>query len=307
MFLKLRAPAIIIALALLALGLSACASDDSPPGVELAWHTYQGNTYTLVEYADRLALFDDSGAPVTEEAPARAVLHSYAWRLELDGLAEQDAELQQVQWLDATVAKTLPLSAELVDALDEIESLEANIPLIGKVSAQDALLNAYPEFADGIALLRDFDADLNDLARNVVAIAAAVIVIVDATAASELDGASLDAVFRSAISAAHELGVDNESIIEGVAMVIDLAEQLASVLIAASDLPIIGDSLSNYALIAAQFLDSLQALAGAVTDVSGGLDTLAGQYDDAVGATEQRLDKDTARWLSEPYDDKWPP
>ena len=307
MFLKLRVPTIVVGLVFLALGLSACAGDDSPPGVELARHLYQGKTYALVEYADRLALFDGEGGPVTDASLARAVLHSYAWGLEIDSLAEHADTLRKVKLLDTTVAKTLPLSADLVAALEEIESLEANIPLVGKVSAQDALLDSYPGVADGIASIRAFDSDLNNLARNAAAVAATDDVIADATVTSELDDADLDSMFRSAIPAARELEADAESVRQGVRAVKGPVDQLASALTGASAAPIIGDSLSGYALTATLFAAGLQALAGEVDDFSGELNTLADQYEDAVGATEQRLAKDTARWLSEPHDDKWPP
>ena len=298
----------IMALALLATVAASCGGDDTPPGIERDRHLYRGETYTLVEYADRLALFDGDGAPVTDTALARAALHSYAWRLELnDFTAETIPTLRKVSLINGAVARAIPPSADLVAALDEIERLEVNVPLVGKVSAQDALLESYPGVAAGIALIRTFDADLNQLARNVSAVSITDAVVMDPATASERDGVELATMFGSAIPAARELKANTESVRDGVATVEEPVDRLASVLTSASATPFIGDSLAGYALVANGFAAGLDTLAGQLEGFSGELDALADQYADAIAATEQRLADDMARWLAEPYDDKWPP
>jgi hypothetical protein len=224
-----------------------------------------------------------------------------------DFTAETIPTLRKVSLINGAVARAIPPSADLVAALDEIERLEVNVPLVGKVSAQDALLESYPGVAAGIALIRTFDADLNQLARNVSAVSITDAVVMDPATASERDGVELATMFGSAIPAARELKANTESVRDGVATVEEPVDRLASVLTSASATPFIGDSLAGYALVANGFAAGLDTLAGQLEGFSGELDALADQYADAIAATEQRLADDMARWLAEPYDDKWPP
>ena len=51
-----------------------------PEGKEIARHTHEDTTYVLVEYGNELAMFSESGTPVSQPALAEDILHSYAWR-----------------------------------------------------------------------------------------------------------------------------------------------------------------------------------------------------------------------------------
>lgn len=139
----------------------------SPVGRELAQQMHEGETYTLVEYDDRLAVFSASGPPVTDLGLADDVLRSYAWVQMLQDLdigAMSDA-VGVAQDVDDRLSGVWDASNDMVAVFDELEALSADVPLLGRVSAMDVLAETYPGVGAAADVIRSLDEELNSIGR----------------------------------------------------------------------------------------------------------------------------------------------
>ena len=141
---------------------------ETPPGRELAQQVHDGDLYTLVEYDDRLAVFTGSGSPVTDPSLAGKVLRSYAWRQTVEGLdtgAMSDA-VDVVQDVDDRLSGVRETSNDMVVVFDELDSLSADVPLLGRVSAMDVLAETYPGMGAAADAIRTLDDELSSIGRD---------------------------------------------------------------------------------------------------------------------------------------------
>ena len=296
-------PALLILFA-----LSACGGS-TPLGQELDRHAYDGDTYILVEYGHELAVFTESGSPVSDQALASEVFRSYAWLLALDGLdVGQIANTAiKVDAVDSSIDSVRSLSKATVGIFDDLEELSADIPLLGEISAMDSVREAYPGVGTAESALRSLNSELNDFGDSADALTEASRQLARLDASTEIDGGEMDRLFRDAVSAAHGLGSTVESVKGSASSAQDAAGNLESALREISDTPIIGGAVGGLASTVARFESELSELTRLLGDFGGELSELGAAFqstlDSAVTAHEGYME----RWLEEPHDPQWPP
>ena len=278
----------------------------APPGRQLAQHTHEGEIYTLVEYDHQIAVFSASGSPVSNSRLADDVLLSYAWGQTLAGLdiAGIAASVAAVEGMDDNLDGVRASSNETVRVLAQLDALSAQVPLVGRVSAMDVVAEVYPGVAAAASAIRALDAELSSLGRNADALAALASRIERADR-SNVSGSDMDAAFGSAVKAARDM---EESVGSARGKIIDVRNvsgELANALRQASDTPVIGETLAEYAETAARFESELSGIADTLQSYESGLANLAGQLQaplDSVNGAHQGY---VARWLQRPYDTAW--
>ena len=278
----------------------------APPGRQLAQHTHEGEIYTLVEYDHQIAVFSASGSPVSNSRLADDVLLSYAWGQTLAGLdiAGIAASVAAVEGMDDNLDGVRASSNETVRVLAQLDALSAQVPLVGRVSAMDVVAEVYPGVAAAASAIRALDAELSSLGRNADALAALASRIERADR-SNVSGSDMDAAFGSAVKAARDM---EESVGSARGKIIDVRNvsgELANALRQASDTPVIGETMAEYAETAARFESELSGIADTLQSYESGLANLAGQLQaplDSVNGAHQGY---VARWLQRPYDTAW--
>ena len=121
-----------------------------------------------MEYGNDLAIFADSGQPVTRRGLAEDILYSYAWRqaigdFDIGRLADVSAKVRK---LDDSLSDIRDFSNDVVYILDELESLDADIPLLGRISAMDVIRESFDGVSEAEELIRSLNSELNALGDN---------------------------------------------------------------------------------------------------------------------------------------------
>ena len=297
----------LIALALLAfIALAVCSGP--PVGKELARHRYQGESYALVKYGDDLAIFAGTGKPVKDSKLAEDVLTSYAWRTELDTFNQDTLSevSQRVRALDRSLSGTRRFSDDVVDIFDEIDSLGVDIPIIGRVSAMDVIGESFQSVGDAESAIRAVSTELNDLNDNGRGLAKASRRIAESDP-SEVSGEELNDLFFGASDASRNLADSARNAKRSVAGVQKTVEGFEGALKEASNTPIIGDALYEFAQTVDDLESELSALAGMLADFETDLGSLEVQLQ-RTPLSVQKAQKDYMKvWLQEPHDGQWPP
>ncbi len=228
-----------IILAILFLGPSA--------GKEIARHTHEGQRYVLVEYGNDLAIFADSGQPVTRRGLAEDILYSYAWRqaigdFDIGRLADVSAKVRK---LDDSLSDIRDFSNDVVYILDELESLDADIPLLGRISAMDVIRESFDGVSEAEELIRSLNSELNALGDNTDTLSRASDWVAELELSS-VSGAEARSLFSDAAPAALELESSVQSIKDGVSDTRDAVAGLENALWSASDTPMIGDTMGHH-------------------------------------------------------------
>ncbi len=281
----------------------------APTGRELAQHFYQGETYVLVEYGDKLAMFSGSGAPVTSRSLAGDVLHSYAWKQSLDGLdiGGLTDTVDKIEEVDSRIAGVRSLSNATVDIFDELESLSADILFVGEISAMDAVREVYPGVGAAERSIRSLNSELNDFGDNAKALSQASGRAAGLKGSSDIDGDEMDRLFREAVSAAQGLESTVQSVSSSVSDVREAASTLESALRDASGTPIIGGAIGGLASTPGRFSSELSELTGLLADFRGELSELSAAFQAALDSAAASHEGFMERWLEEPHDSQWPP
>ena len=281
----------------------------APTGREFARHVYQGETYVLVEYGDKLAMFTGSGTPVTGRSLAGDVLHSYAWKQSLDGLdiGGLTDTVDKVEEIDSRIAGVRSLSNATVDIFDELESLSADILFVGEISAMDAVREVYPGVGAAERSIRSLNSELNDFGDNAEALSQASGRAAGLKGSSDIDGNEMDRLFREAVSAAQGLESTVQSVSISVSDVREAASTLESALRDASGTPIIGGAIGGLASTAGRFESELSELTGLLGDFRGELSELSAAFQAALDSAAASHEDFMERWLEEPHDPQWPP
>ena len=280
----------------------------SDVGKEIARHTHEGQVYVIVEYGNDLAIFTDSGPPVTRNQLAEDILRSYAWgQVISDFDTDQLANVSRTaRALDESVADARDLSNDVVDILDDLDSMEADIPFLGSISAMDVIRDSFSGMSEAEDLIRSLDSELNALGDNAGTLSRASGRIADLEPSS-VSGNETDMLFGDAAAAALDLRSSVASIEENVSDTRDLVESLASALRSASDTPMIGDAMGDFARSVGRFAAELSALSSALGGFDAELAALGENMKKSRDAADKTLQDDMERWLENPPDTTWPP
>ena len=280
----------------------------TPIGKEIARHSYQGNMYVLVEYGDELAIFSASGAPVTRRDLAEGILRSYAWRQALGDFDDGNlaATSAKVRRLDDSVSGVRSLSNDVVYIFDELEDIEASVPLLGSVSAMDVVRESFPGVSEAEDLVRALDSELNALGDNSASLARASERI-RGVEPSSVSGDEMAALFDDGSGAARDLASSVREVRGYVSDAREAVGDLAGALRSGSGTPIIGDTLGDFARSAGRFESELSGLSDLLGGFESELGSLAEEMEDTGDSANDASQDYAKRWLAEPYDSEWPP
>ncbi len=306
---------ILVSTAVLAVGVAAAAyfflglGGAPPVGREVALHTYGDQTYVLVEYGEDLAIFAESGPPVTSRDLADNILHSYAWKPVLDdldyaGIAEI---VQGVERVDSSISSVRSLSNQAVDIFNELDSIAANIPFRGRISAMDVVKSSYPGLDTAEQAIRSLNSELNRWGENTEKLVGSTSVVAELRESGELDGEDLARLFNDASSSAQSAADTVNSVKSGVSEAQSSAGRLESALRDASDTPLIGGAIGGLASTAGRFESELGDLTSQLGDFEGELVQLRQQFQDGLAAATTAREGYMMRWLASPHDTRWPP
>ena len=304
--LAVGALAVLAIVAAFALGLFG--PSGTPAGKEIARHSYQGSMYVLVEYGDELAIFSASGAPVTRRDLAEGILRSYAWRQTLGDFDDGNlaATSAKVRRLDDSVSGVRSLSNDVVYIFDELEDIEASVPLLGSVSAMDVVRESFPGVGEAEDLVRALDSELNALGDNSASLARASERI-RGVEPSSVSGNEMDSLFGDGSGAARDLASSVREVREYVSDAREAVGDLAGALRSGSGTPIIGDTLGDFARSAGRFESELSGLSDLLGGFESELGSLAEEMEETRDSANDASQDYVKRWLAEPYDSEWPP
>ena len=219
---------------------------ETPPGKELAQQVHEGETYTLVEYDDKLAVFTGPGSPVTDPSLAGEVLRSYAWRQTVQGLDNRamSDDVGVVQSVDDRLSGVREASFEMVKVFDELEALSADVPLLGRVSAMDVLAETYPGVGAAADSIRTLDDELSSIGRDTALVSGSLerITTLDPSGVSWDE---MESLFRDGAAASNEMEGRARSASGRLTEVLSVGRDLEDALWEASGTPVIGDTIGE--------------------------------------------------------------
>ena len=289
--------------------LSAAGCGGAPVGEELARLNYEGESYVLVEYCDKLAVFHTDGAPVNSRDQASRLLHSYAWTQQLE--RERQGELSRVaarvEDIDSKISEVRTAANATVGIFEQLEDLEANIPLLGNVSAWDVVGEVYPGLSGARSSARSLSRSLNDFGNDAETLAAAARQLDNAQVSSGIDSREMDQAARNGASAASGLAKTAAAVENSVSDARDGVSDLVSALRDAADTPLIGGAIGGMASTAGRFESRLDGLELDLADLGGDLQDAASAFEGTLNDVTENHEKLVDRWLQEPHDSQWPP
>ena len=281
--------------------------EDKPVGTEVARHVHGGTEYVIVDYAGELAVFKSSGAAVGRSA-ADAVLHSYAWRQQLaDFDADKLADVARtVRDIDDQVSEVREYTGEVVAIFDELDGMGADVPLLGRVSAMDAVREYYAGVGEAESLIRSLDSELGSFGDNAVALTRAS-ERVEGVQLASVSGAEMERLFMDAADAARDLVSAASNLNSQVSRARDAAGRLEGALRDASDTPLIGGAIGGFADSASRLESELSGVQDALGGFESEVAALGRDLRGAMESANSARQSDMARWIGEPYDASWPP
>ena len=270
-------------------------------GLEMARLTHKGETYTLVEYDSKIVVFSESGSPVTSPRLADDVLRSYAWGEVLEGFDRygmQDA-LEVVQDFDYSMSGIRDTTGDVVNMLDQLEALSADVPLLGRVSAMDVISFTYEEVDLAETAIRSLHADLNSLGGNSYELGEAIDRISEIEP-SEVSGGQVEDLFGTAAKTSRDMQARVVSAKDKISDVRDFAGALENAMRQTSDTPIIGETLAESAETAGEFESTLSDFTDELRSVENELDFLADEFQGTRNAGDRAHQEYMERWLQNP-------
>ena len=193
------------------------------------------------------------------------------------------------------------LSNDVVAIFDDLDDMKASIPFVGSVSAMDVVRDAFPGVGDAEDVIRTLDSELNDLGDNSASLRRASERI-RGLELSSVSGDEMEALFADASGAARDLEGSVRTVKDFVSVVRESADGLASALRSASDTPIIGEALGDFARSAGRFESELSGLSSLLGGFESELGVLGEDMRSAQDSADKTLQADMGRWLAEPYD-----
>lgn len=281
-------------------------SDTVPKGRELSKHTHEGQTYTIVDYGDNLAIFSPSGSPVIDARLANDVFHSYAWGRTLDGLdtSGMTSAAGVVRRIGDSIAGARDTSNEMVKVFDQLDALNTKVPLLGTVSAMDVIVEAYPLAAVASEAIRSLDDKLNRLGSNAEVLVGSIGRIAKANP-SDVSGSEMDTLFEGSVLASRHIETSVRTAKSAVADIQNMAGALKEAIRQASDTPAMGQSIAEHSETVGRFEAELASLVDAMQSYEEILADLAGQFQAPLDSTHRAHEAYVGRWLQQPYDTAW--
>ena len=300
--------AIIAAVFLAALPALACGG--APVGQEVFRHDFRGEIYVFVKYGDELAAFDGAGRPVSARRTADAALRTYAWTQAFDAAdvsgAAQVAE--RVSDLNADVDDVRSATNAVVGVLDELDGIGASIPLMGRVSAMDAVEAAYPGAGALGGAMRELDSKLNDWGADSRSLSDAAAALQLLSISRHPDANEIESAFENADSAARGLADTIGEIETSLAQARDGVSRLEGALRSASETPVIGGAIGSLAdEVGGAANEALSSLAASAGNLKGGLTSLSARLSAGSAQAETTLSGYADIWMENPPDASWPP
>ena len=279
-----------------------------PIGKELSRLHYDGQVYVLVEYGDDLAIFKDNGSPVSDQNTAQGVMSSYAWQQELrsfdfDTLSDTARRAQAV---NESLSSVRDLTNKVIDIFDTLDSLSADVPLIGRVSALDVVTESYDGLNKSEAIIRDLASELNALHDTGDALEGASERMTDIDT-SQASVNEISDVFDEALRAAQDVALPAHSVEERVSEVQKVAGDLEAAFLLSSDTPLIGEALGDIAETISRLRSLLSALSSSISKLEAALASLSDQLQNSIDSAERASQDYMDSWLQEPHDSEWPP
>ena len=194
----------------------------------------------------------------------------------------------------------------MVDIFDELDGLEARVPLLGSVSAMDIVRESFVGVSEAEDLIRSLDRELNALDDNAAALTRASGRILGVELSS-VSGDEMEILFRDTSEAARDMESSMASAEGYVSEAREAVGDLAGALRAGSDTPLIGSALGDFGRSASQFEAELSGLSSLLGGFETELDALGSDLESALDSAGETLQADMERWLPEPYDAQWPP
>lgn len=282
----------------------------SPPpiGKEIARHWHDGNEYVLVEYGNDLAIFSSSGAPVKTSGIAQGILYSFSWRQVLEDFDTSDLVhvSRRVGKFDESVAGIRKVSNDVVGIFDDLDDLGANIPFLGRISAMDVVGESFLGVSETEELIRSLDLELNDLGDNASVLSEASTRIPRLELLS-VSGDEMNSLFTNATEAVVDLENTAQSVKENVQALRDLIASLESALRSASDTPIIGGTIGDFARTVERLGGDLSDFSALMQDLELDLSAVGEDLKTTLESADKVHEEHMKRWLHDPPDAKWPP
>ena len=275
--------------------------EDKPVGTEVARHVHDGTEYVIVDYEGQLAVFSASGASgaaVSSRSVADSVLLSYSWRKALDGFDSDKlaSVARTVRDIDDQVSEVREYTGEVVAIFDELDGMGAHVPLLGRVSAMDAVREYYAGVGEAESLIRSLDSELGSFGDNADALTRAS-ERVEGVQLASVSGAEMERLFADAADAARDLVSTASNLNSKASRARDAAGRLEGAFRDASDTPLIGGAIGGFADSAARLESELSG----VQDALGGFESeVAALGRDLRGASESAnaaRQTDMARWI----------
>ena len=270
-------------------------------GEELSKLTFNDEVYTLIEYDAKIAVFSETGSPVTSPNLVSELLYSYSWQDTLKNLDLDEINNAQeaVREFDFRLSGIRGMSGDTVATLGQLETLNAEVPLLGKVSALDVIGLAHSGMGDTIEALRIMDAELASLHSDSAALEE-VVESISEIDVSETSGTEAEALFMTAGRAASEMRSKIQPLSSKAAEAQGLAGALEKALRQAADTPAIGDTLGEYAETVQSFRNELYDFSSLLHSVEDRLDFLATEFQASIETSGRAHKTYLERWLQNP-------
>jgi hypothetical protein len=133
----------------------------------------QDTTYYVIQYENRLPfasgieVISERGTLVKNASTARSVFRSIGWQEAASYIKASDIDtlrniLEISEEIDALISPVRTATNYVIDAVDSLDGIAVNIPLIGRISAWDVVKDAYPQVTGLESMLRSLNDDLDD-------------------------------------------------------------------------------------------------------------------------------------------------
>ena len=237
---------------------------------------------------------------------ASEVLRSYTWGQTISGLdvASMTADARATQDFSDELDDARMASNTAAKTLDDIESLNADVPLLGEVSAIDVLAQIYPSVRTAVNAIRYLDSLLNSIKANADSLSASVTRIAGADAAS-VSGADMDALFGESLTAARDMQADIRPANDTIEGVREAAKALKDALEQAESTPVIGEDLAGYADDVGRLEEQLADAVSSLEASQVSLASLSERLEASISATDSDHAAHLDRWVQKPYHATW--
>ena len=224
--------------------------------------------------------------------------------LDYAGIAKTVRSMQQV---DSSISGVRSASNQTVDIFNELDSIGANIPFRGRVSAMDVVKSAYPGLESAERAIRSLNSELNSWGENTNKLVDSTSLVAELRESGELEGDDLVGLFTDAASSAQGAADAVSTVKSGVSEAQSSASRLESALRDASDTPIIGGAIGGLASTAGRFETKLGDLTSLLGDFESDLDQLRTQFQNGLASASTTREGYMSRSLAQPHDPQWPP